>query len=339
MDDRSRNNADAQAHATNIDHTLKELQRKVREYEAQLSELRSAEHQVPGTAVGQAQILKAAFDDINGSEPFLPFPGSILPALLALRKTHQTIQESKAFLASQTEATEREQRRLKDDEAALKDHQLLNEALKQRIEALRTEVNSGVNTRPEDEARKRIEELRRKKQQYNKETSRLMKALKRFINDHLAVMLAAEALGGPVVGDMMDVDAEDLSAGFNAQGKLKKPKGEINKDKNQRRIDEIWGPVEGEGEGEGEGQGQGPGGGKKSKQRDVASAAGAEMRQLTEELLNRLVEAKGSTSDAYVKLPYETAAARFLIRSKVAQFHPKDATKIRLVDFGRELDD
>ncbi|UKZ79513.1 hypothetical protein TrVFT333_007268 [Trichoderma virens FT-333] len=329
MDDRSRNSSEAQAHATNIDHTLKELQRKVREYEAQLNELRSAELQTPSTAAGQAQILKVAFDEVTGSEPFLPFPGSVLPALLALRKTHQTIEESKAFLASQTESTEREQRRLKEDEATLKDHQLLNEALKQRIEALRTEVESGVNTPPEDEARKRIEELRRKKQGYNKETSKLMKALNRFIDDHLAVMLAAEALGGPVVGDLMDIDAEDLAAGFNAQGKLKKPKGEINKDKNQRRIDEIWGPSDANGSGSG----------KRNKPRDAASAAGTEMRQLTEELLNRLVEAKGSSLDAYVKLPYETAAARFLIRSKVAQFHPRDATKIRLVDFGRELDD
>lgn len=39
MDDRSRNNSEAQSHATNIDHTLKELQRKVREHEAQLSEV------------------------------------------------------------------------------------------------------------------------------------------------------------------------------------------------------------------------------------------------------------------------------------------------------------
>ncbi|KAK1241564.1 hypothetical protein MKX08_001538 [Trichoderma sp. CBMAI-0020] len=324
MDDRSSNNSEAQSHATNIDHTLKELQRKVREYEAQLSELRSAEYDTPSTAAGQARILKTAFDDVTNSEPFLPFPGSVLPALLALRKTHQTIQESKAFLASQTETTEKTRKRLKDDEAALRDQQLLNEALKQRIETLRTEADSGANAQPEDEARKRIEELRQKKQTYNKETSKLMKSLNRFIDDHLAVMLAAEAMGGPVVGDLMDADAEEIAAGFNAQGKLKKPKGEINKDKSQRRIDDIWGPS------------NGGGGGKK---RDVATAAGEEMRQLTEELLNKLVEAKGSSSDAYVRLPYETASARFLIRSNVAQFHPKDAMRIRLVDYGRELDD
>ncbi|KAM0455464.1 hypothetical protein ACHAPV_007806 [Trichoderma viride] len=324
MDDRSRNNSEAQSHATNIDHTLKELQRKVREYEDQLSELRSAEDGTPNTAAGQARILKTAFDDVTNSEPFLPFPGSVLPALLALRKTHQTIQESKAFLASQTETTEKTKKRLKDDEAALRDQQLLNEALKQRIETLRTEADSGANAQPEDEARKRIEELRRKKQTYNKETSKLMKSLNRFIDDHLAVMLAAEAMGGPVVGDLMDADAEEIAAGFNAQGKLKKPKGEINKDKSQRRIDDIWGPSDGSSGG---------------KKRDVATAAGEEMRQLTEELLNKLVEAKGSSSDSYVRLPYETASARFLIRSNVAQFHPKDAMRIRLVDYGRELDD
>ncbi|KAL7899999.1 hypothetical protein HDV63DRAFT_370054 [Trichoderma sp. SZMC 28014] len=324
MDDRSRNNSEAQSHATNIDHTLKELQRKVREYETQLSELRSAEYDAPSSAAGQARILKTAFDDVTNSEPFLPFPGSVLPALLALRKTHQTIQESKAFLASQTEATEKIKKRLKDDEAALRDQQLLNEALKQRIDTLRTEADSGANAQPEDEARKRIDELRRKKQTYNKETSKLMKSLNRFIDDHLAVMLAAEAMGGPVVGDLMDADAAEIAAGFNAQGKLKKPKGEMNKDKSQRRIDDIWGPSDGNSGG---------------KKRDVATAAGEEMRQLTEELLNKLVEAKGSSSDAYVKLPYETASARFLIRSNVAQFHPKDATRIRLVDYGRELDD
>lgn len=126
--------------------------------------MRSAEDGTPNTAAGQARILKTAFDDVTNSEPFLPFPGSVLPALLALRKTHQTIQESKAFLASQTETTEKTKKRLKDDEAALRDQQLLNEALKQRIETLRTEADSGANAQPEDEARKRIEELRRKKQ-------------------------------------------------------------------------------------------------------------------------------------------------------------------------------
>ena len=52
-------------------------------------------------------------------------------------------------------------------------------------------------------------------------------------------MLAAEELGGPVVGDMMDIDGQDLEAGFNAQGKLKKSKTDQSVDKSQRRMDEF----------------------------------------------------------------------------------------------------
>lgn len=63
------------------------------------------------------------------------------------------------------------------------------------------------------------------------------------------------------------------------------------------------------------------------------------MKDLTEALLNSLMESGGDSSAAYVELPKETAAARFLVRSKVAQFHPRDSTKLRLIDFGRELDD
>jgi hypothetical protein len=55
--------------------------------------------------------------------------------------------------------------------------------------------------------------------------------------------------------------------------------------------------------------------------------------------LNNLVEADGKGPGVYVDLPRESAAARFLVRSKCAQFHPKDARKLRLIDFGGEIDD
>jgi hypothetical protein len=137
-------------------------------------------------------------------------------------------------------------------------------------------------------------------------------------------MLAAEELGGPVVGDVMEVDPDELAAGFNAQGRLKKPKG-AEGDKRQRRIDEIWGAAAGETSARVDGDAE-------------ILAAGREMRELTEELSNRLVQAKGDNSASYVVLESESAAARFLVRSKVAQFHPKDANKLRLIDFGRDLE-
>lgn len=260
------------------------------------------------------------------SDPFLPLPNSLLPALLALRKTHETIQESKAYLASQSSVDEQNKRQLEADQARLKDQKLLSEALDARITSLRQELDAGADAAPEDGARKRLEQLRQRKQNYDRETSRLMKALLNFIDNKLAPMLAAEELGGPVVGDIMDIDSDDLAAGFNAQGKLKKPKDGTNQeDKRQRRIDEIWGTSEEQS-------------GARERPDNEVSAAGLEMRQLTEELLNKLAEANGDNSASYVQLSRESAAARFLVRSKVAQFHPKDATRLRLVDFGRELE-
>ncbi|CAM1506725.1 Fc.00g063660.m01.CDS01 [Cosmosporella sp. VM-42] len=323
MDGRSQR-ADAQLYSTNLDYTLKELQKKVREHETELEKIRSTQRHdtLPASVAEQSRLIQSALEDVTNSEPFLPFPSSLLPALLALRKTHQTIEESKVYLASQNSSHEQDKRQLEFDQVRLKDQHLLADALNARIISLREELNAKADITPEDGARERHDELKRRKKTYDKETSKLMKALISFIKTNLAPMLAAEELGGPVVGDIMDIDSEDLAAGFNAQGTLKKAKEGANlQDKRQRRIDEIWGAAEDQG-----------------RQDNEVTAAGTEMIQLTEELLNRLAEANGDNSASYVQLPRESAAARFLVRSKVAQFHPKDATRLRLIDFGRELE-
>lgn len=143
----------------------------------------------------------------------------------------------------------------------------------------------------------------------------LQKALDDFIEKHLASMLAAEELGGPVVGELADVDEDMLTAGFSNQGKPKSSKKELTaggEAKRQRRIDEIWG------------------GGEENQHENEKDAAAEEVR----ELLVKLLEAKGG----YVDLERDTAVARFVVRAKVAQFHPKDAKRLRLIDFARELD-
>lgn len=150
--------------------------------------------------IAQTKVITEALEDVSNSEPYLPFPGSLLPALLALRKTHQTILESRAFLESQSTELERERRQLEVDQASLRDQTLLTDALNARIGTLRQELESGTAMKPQDAARERLEELRERKRGYDKETSRLMKSLDGFINTQLAPMLAAEELGGPVVG-------------------------------------------------------------------------------------------------------------------------------------------
>jgi hypothetical protein len=270
--------------------------------------------------------MGAAYQKVAESEPFLPSPDSVLPALLALRTNHATIIESRAYVTAQGQSLDRAKKQLAIEQANLNDQKLLNSALRKRIAALRNDLETMTDRNPDQIIQERLDKLEQKRRNYDEDTSKLMKVFNKFIDDHLAAMLAAEELGGPVVGDMMDIDTEDLVAGFSTQGKLKKSKGSADQEVRQRRIDDIWGEAYDQGE-------------RKMRKRDEATAAGQEMRELTEQLLNRLMESGGDSSAAYVKLARESAAARFLVRSKVAQFHPKDATRLRLVDFGRELDD
>ncbi|OIW35327.1 hypothetical protein CONLIGDRAFT_53733 [Coniochaeta ligniaria NRRL 30616] len=321
-------------HSRQVDRTLKELQRMVKEHELALDKLRASpppsfpEASQLAKAKASVDAVASAYRAVAESPPLLPSHGSVLPALLALRKTHLTIAESSVYATSQSVSLDKSKRQLEHEKANLEDEKALQAALERRIETLRHGLETTESKTAEEIARERLEELRQEKQDYDRETSKLLKSFNKFINDHLGTMLAAEELGGPVVGDLMEIDTDELGAGFNAQGKLRKTKATPDEDVRQRRIDDIWGA----------GDGQEPRKGKK-RERDESDAAGAELRDLSERLLNSLMESAGDNSASYVKIPRETAASRFLVRSKVAQFHPKDATMLRLVDFGRELDD
>jgi hypothetical protein len=274
--------------------------------------------------------MKKAYDELASQTPFLPSPDSVLPALVALRRTHQTVEETKAYLLTHNDSLEEIKKQLDLAKANFSNQQALAHSLRVRIQSLQDGLESRMEMGPEDIAREKIDELKQKKKKYDRETSRLMRSLKKFIDSHLAAMLAAEELGGPVVGDMMDIDQDDLAAGFNSQGRVKTTKAKGDDDKRQRRIDEIWGAQE---------SGETHDRGSEGHNRNEITAAGQEMRDLTEELLNSLSHSEGDSSAAYVHLAKESAAARFLVRAKVAQFHPKDSSKLRLIDFGRDLDD
>ncbi|KAI1307844.1 hypothetical protein F5Y03DRAFT_117867 [Xylaria venustula] len=318
-------------HARNLEQTLQELEGIVKEHKDALRKLRASPTVVregqglPPTA--PFDIMKTAYDELASSTPYLPFPDSVLPALVALRRTHRTVEETRAYLSTHSQSVEDTKKKLERAKADFSNQQALAHSLRGRIQSLQDGLESRMDMGPEDIAREKIDELKQKKTRYGRETSKLLKSLRSFIDNHLAGMLAAEELGGPVVGDMMDIDEEDLVAGFNSQGRVKSTKTKPENDKRQRRIDEIWGPREGE-----EHRGE-------RHTRNEITAAGQEMRDLTELLLNTLSQSEGDSSAAYVYLPKESAAARFLVRAKAAQFHPRDSTRLRLIDFGRELDD
>lgn len=278
----------------------------------------------PKAELRQLRALKIAYESLTPKEPWLPPRDSPLPGLIALRTTDRTIRETKEAIRNTESNLKKVKQRLDKEQADLADAKLIQTEIQARISSLQEDIQERSQRSPGQLAKEMIAEVKQKKKYYDSETSKLVKSFNAFINDHLAAMLAVEELGGPIVGQILDVDEELLEGAFSTQGKPKKAKP--SEDKRQRRIDEIWGPRPEE-----DGQSQ--------ESWDEKRAAAAEMRELTELLLNSLVESDGSGSGAYVDLPRESAAARFLVRSKVAQFHPKDARKLRLVDFGREIDD
>ncbi|KAK4177421.1 hypothetical protein QBC36DRAFT_236648 [Triangularia setosa] len=324
-------NSASRAHEADMERTIQELNRRKRELEEAIQELRSssAAPDSEPSPVDTLEIFTKAYEEVAESRPFLPAPGSVLPALLAIRSARKTITESNEYLESQAGSQDEVSRKMEAEKTALREQQALKTALENRIKSLREGLENKQEKSPEQIARERITELKRQKKEWDSKTAKLTKGLDWFIEEHLGPMLAAEDLGGPVVGQLTGIDPEDLSAGFSAQGKLKKAKDQPDVGKRQRRIDEIWGPQEQ----------QGGSSNKRKREGDEASAAVGEIRRLIEQLMNKLVESQGDNSACYLKISKETAAVRFLVRSKVASFHPKDAQKLRLVDFGRDIDD
>lgn len=257
--------------------------------------------------------------------PLLPFPDSVVPALVALRTTQLTIEDSKKYLTSQKTSTKEAENRLDAEKANLADQKALTKALEARIGALRDGIESRTAMSPNQLAQEKVSELKQQIRDTDADTAKLLRSLKNFIDKPLAAMLAAEEIGGPVAGDLMVVDSDSLEAGFDARGRPRKAKSDTSPDKRQMRIDMMLGGSNGQEDGE--------------AVLDKRKIARDEMQKLTEELMNQLMSARGSSSDAYVEITEESAAVRFLARAKVAEFHPKNSRRLRLVDFGREIED
>lgn len=197
--------------------------------------------------------------------------------------------------------------------------------MENRIERLRTQHEDRTQKTPAQLARELIAAKRAQREKCDAEMQRLGEAMNDFINDYLAAMIAAEELGGPVVGDILEVEDDTLAAGFTKKGRAKLSKKPVPEKTRQRRIDQIWGNKPNAENVEEE------------EPPTEAEAADTEMRKLIENLFATLIGPGGGK--AYFQLERDSAASRFLVRAKIAQFHPKDAKKLRLIDFGRELDD
>jgi hypothetical protein len=252
-------------------------------------------------------------------KPDLPSPtSSLIPALVAARIICQTTQATKSAIHHNQDALTSMARQVQHEESSVQDLALLKSKLESRITRLRTQQTQQRAQPPAERAKQLIQSKQARIRAFDNETEHLRETLNEFIQSDLAIMIAAEELGGPVTGEDIGIDDSMLDAGFSASGKPTSRKSNTQ-DGRQRRIDEIWGTARGDGVGGSE-----------------KDAAAAEVQELVKRLLAALVgESEGGV---YINLNRESAAARFLVRAKVAAFHPKDARRLRLVDFGSDLE-
>jgi hypothetical protein len=235
-----------------------------------------------------------------------------LPSLLAIEETARLVQENKFSVKMTAEQLSVDRERLRVEEANLRDSQSIASGLRERIQRIRN-----ANTRKEEQSPSQVarEQLALQKQQ-NKELDRTSASLKvsldKFIDETLAPMLAAEDLGGPTVGDDFEISDATLKAGYTAHGKPKKQKEPAgSEDRSQQRIDKFM---------------------KRNADEPLTNKREAAAKEM-HGLLDAMLEANSS----YIDLGRDSASSRFLVRAKVAQFHPRDARRLRLIDFGRSL--
>lgn len=260
-----------------------------------------------------------AYRLLTPTEPVLPQPESPLPALLALRSTLESVHQSKGTISDHDERIKKAAMELRREERSLGEVRYLTAALEGRVGRLRTEHADQSNMTDQEIVADLMSECQKTKDRYTKGLRNLVRALNKFLTDHLAVMIAAEDLGGPVVGDDLDIDEATLEAGFTHQGKPKKSstEGSRGNKKRKRRNELIWGEESAEDS--------------DKHAKNEKDAAADSFRSLTECLLN--AAADDSNEESYVTIAKESAAVRFLVRAKIAQFDPNDARKLRLLNF------
>ncbi|KAF2672401.1 hypothetical protein BT63DRAFT_195131 [Microthyrium microscopicum] len=312
-----------------LDSVILNLEHRLREHKEELESLQRTSKPLASytrpSENGQEKLkqlgaVTEAYKSLANESPQLPEPDSVLPYLLAAQSINQSLSDSTAAVETTIIQLESATEHAKDEENSLSDSTLLTEALESRLARLQIEEQAHSTRDPQEMAIKLLDTKIQRQRQFETESQRLHKSLETFISEHLGAMIAAEELGGPVVGELSDLNEDMLTAGFSSQGRPKPAKPDSNATagaaKRQRRIDEIWGSATASGQ-----------------QTSEHQAACEELNSLLDDLVSASL-----ANTSYVDLSRDSAASRFLVRAKVAQFHPKDARKLRLVDFARELD-
>ena len=289
--------------------------------------------------------------DLSKPSPPSPIPPLLLHRFLTTSITTLstlTIPETRAQLAKLNAET-------RSEEASLKETEILAGALQRRIDAIEEALvpsTSGGSQDGSDQesqtATKILRDLESKRVTYTQAQRRFLRELSKFVKMYIAPMVAVEGLGGPVVGEEIPLDAtgravdvvRNLQSGRSGRV-ARAQKKEVGMEKGQQTIHSMF---QGKKRGLDEAEYEVPREeeeqvGEEDESDDGSKApvhnAAKEIKALLEELMNATM-----SPNQYILLPEgDSATARFLVRANVALFHPRDARKIRLVDFGKSIED
>ena len=274
--------------------------------------------------ISQLQILTAGYQKLAETSPDLSSTDSKLPSLISGREVDQLVSGTRESIQTTLKSLREARRDLQNGLNNVTDSETLNKIFEQRVGQLGVAASQTNRDDSHTIAVRLMDSEKLQTRTYQQDRETLNTALNEFITDRLSPLLAAEELGGPVTGSVLNVTDDMLAAGFTDRGKVNKGR-KTDEDHRQRRIDEMFGNLA-----------------VRSGNNDdddlavEATVAAQAMKDLLEKLVQLSID-RGS--GRFHELDKEDAASRYLVRSKVAVLDPRDGRKIRLVDFGKPLED
>ena len=273
--------------------------------------------------ISQLQILTSGYRKLAETSPDLPSVDSRLPSLISGRVVEQIISGTREGIQATLKSLREARRDLQNELNSLTDSETLNKIFKRRVGELEIAASQTNRDDSHTMAVRLMDSEKLQTRTYQQDREVLNTALDEFITDRLSPLLAAEELGGPVTGSVLNVTDDMLAAGFTDRGKVNKGR-KADDDHRQRRIDEMFGNLAV----------------RAGDDQDDLAAEAAIAAQAMKDLLEKLIQLSiDRGSGRFLELDKEDAASRYLVRSKVAVLDPRDGRKIRLVDFGKPLED
>ena len=281
----------------------------------------------------QIQSIRNAYEFLAPASPnavtLLP-PDSLFPALLALRTVEQTVNNTRTAVKRTRKEIIYAEDELSRERALLQDSKEFGSTLEARIGCINNAHRSnqsyvsGVNGHKEDRVRTELftalEMQERRVGTIRKGTEFLKRAISLFIQDRLAPILLEEELSGLDTGRESYVGNVNEANNYNDDGYEEKVGLTQVGTSRKRKIQERnWRQKEDR---------------SLPKIPSELSIAKERVSQEMEHLIEELVQAlRSGDMDSYVALERVSSQARYLVSAKIVQYHPKEATRLRLIDF------